>query len=650
LTNVDGSDIDIHIISSDLFYADEVSLGTGYGSATPKPIRIPDKASFNRYHCAIHSALVARYGASVRNAKLLKRAIKIYPGKASFFGLEVHIIPCAAASHYLIGDAGRREAHRGVAFLTQKGEWRVSFPEQYYQGLARKNGATHGKLNSCIRIAKRVRNLVVAAGIWRKEKDPSAYLESLLWNVPTEYYQRGDYGTVFLRALNYLYDDIQEKRRHGQLDAYRLPDTVRRLFDSNECSVENALTFIETVLTLRNALTQRGIVGAPLNVNALHKLHEVKEKAPQKLLLPGCVEASAPLPAPRSQGSAIPTTSYRHPLSKLDLNTLALAPDQSETMQASRIYHQICQHIAADADLAEYQTKGDLNGSFRSLTNVDGSDIDIRLITPNLFYTDEVSLGDGYGSATLKPIHTPDKASFNRYHCAIHSSLVARYGSSVYNFKTKWRAIKLHKGKNTYGLEVHIIPCAAASRYLIGDAGRREAHRGVAFLTQKGEWQVNFPEQYYQGLARKNAATHGKLNACIRIAKRVRNLVVAAGIWRKREDPSAYLESLLWNVPTEYYQRGDYGTVFSRALRYLYDDIQEKRRHGQLAAYRLPDAICPLFNLEKGLKIDDVFTFIEGVWGLGIVLKHTGKNQIASNLNEPHYTNLAYSSLYTLED
>lgn len=123
---------------------------------------------------------------------------------------------------------------------------------------------------------------------------------------------------------------------------------------------------------------------------------------------------------------------------------------------------------------------------------------------------------------------------------------------------------------------------------------------------------VNFPQQHFDNLTAKNVNTNGKVKGCIRILKRIRNMLADRGQWNKGRSSSFHLECLMWNVPN-YMLNDRYEVILADVLPYLWKDISDKRQAGDLSSYMQANDIFFLFHPDFW-NADDALAFIEKVW------------------------------------
>jgi len=300
----------------------------------------------------------------------------------------------------------------------------------------------------------------------------------------------------------------------------------------------------------------------------------------------------------------------------VDLDRLAVAPSQSEQEAAKRTHESIRGHLESDPALAEYRVETRLQGSYRNSTNVRAdSDVDLSCRTERIYYPDVSELPDTPTSpfepsplARYKAASSPASFTFTQYRQDVLDSLRGKYGSTVQDGN---KAIKVPG--NTYRLDADALPCIEHRRYFrYTNGGETDYHRGIAFMTKKRKWIVNFPEQHFENLTSKNTSTGGRLKGTIRIVKRIRNLMVDASTWDKKRSPSYYLECLMWNVPAYLYD-GRYHDFLLDVLKYLYHDIKAKKAEANLRAYTQANKIFVLFHPEFW-NADDAIAFIERVW------------------------------------
>jgi hypothetical protein len=303
-----------------------------------------------------------------------------------------------------------------------------------------------------------------------------------------------------------------------------------------------------------------------------------------------------------------------------DLVALALAPSQTEREKAARTHNAIREHLETDPALSKYKVDTYLQGSYKNSTNVRGdSDVDMGSLTNEVFHyqTDwlptEPRRGYGYVTKSLKEsieesLQSLPAGSFSfwQYRADVLSSLQRKYGDSVEDGN---KAIKVRG--NSYRLDADVLPCMSFRQYF-QRGSEASYHNGITFFKKPHEQVVNFPHQHFTNLSDKDQRSDGKVKGCARILKRLRNEFEENRTWDRKRSPSYYLEGLLWNVPDGHFQ-GNYDSVLQNVLAFLWEDLTEKKKQGDLTSYSQANNIFVLFH-PNFWNVDDALAFILKVW------------------------------------
>lgn len=301
-----------------------------------------------------------------------------------------------------------------------------------------------------------------------------------------------------------------------------------------------------------------------------------------------------------------------------DLVTLSLAPSETERDKAARTHKAIREYLENDPALSKYSVDTYLQGSYINSTNVRGdSDVDMGSTTQGMFYYETSDLPSNrpsspyYATRSLREATeaaiTPASYNYFEYRRDVLASLKREYGNSVADGN---KAISIQG--NTYRLDADVLPCTLFRWYYQDWQGGASYHKGISFFTKDNERIVNFPEQHFENLKDKDQSNDGKVKGCIRILKRVRNELEEANQWDRARSPSYYLEGLLWNVPNEHFG-GNYYAILPSVLQYLWRDLTDKRKSGDLRSYHQANGIFYLFH-SKFWNVDDAIAFIETIW------------------------------------
>jgi hypothetical protein len=314
------------------------------------------------------------------------------------------------------------------------------------------------------------------------------------------------------------------------------------------------------------------------------------------------------------QGGRMAVTTQR------DLAKLALAPSATEREKAARTHTAIRQHLESDPLLRNYKIDTFLQGSYKNSTNVRGdSDVDMGSLTNEVFHHDTSGLPTEsqyqYGHQIKSLKESVDESlsqlgagnfNFWEYRADVLASLQRKYGVSVVDGN---KAIKI--AGNTYRLDADVLPCMAFRQYYKGLPGA-SYHNGIVFFSKTQERIVNFPHQHFTNLSQKDQDNDGRVKGCIRIMKRLRNELEEKGEWDRKRSPSYYIESLVWNCPNIHF-KGPYDQVFPGVVRFLWNDLTEKKKNGDISSYIQANNIFLLFH-STFWNVDDAIAFLENIW------------------------------------
>lgn len=304
-----------------------------------------------------------------------------------------------------------------------------------------------------------------------------------------------------------------------------------------------------------------------------------------------------------------------------DLFALSRAPSETEQGKSARTHNIIRKHLETDPALSHYNIDTFLQGSYKNSTNVRGdSDIDLGSVTENIFYYDTTDLPNdtvatnSYGGTRqslrdqVQNSISPAPFTFDDYRRDVLASLKKEYGKDCVVDGNK--AIRVCG--NAYRLDADVLACTSFRWYYPNYQGGASYHSGISFFSKSGERIVNFPHQHFVNLSEKDQANSGKVKGSIRILKRVRNELEDAGQWDRKKSPSYYLEGLLSNVPDVHFT-GAYADVLPSVLKYLYNDLTEKKGTDALRSYMQANKIFVLFH-PKFWDVDNAIAFIEAIW------------------------------------
>ena len=205
------------------------------------------------------------------------------------------------------------------------------------------------------------------------------------------------------------------------------------------------------------------------------------------------------------------------------------------------------------------QIKIFIQGSYANNTNVrTQSDVDIAIVQEEVFQTQYRSgvTDSNYGFRVAdKPMKT--------FKDEVQECLVVKFGRDV---ERKNKSIKIHG--NTYRKDADTVPCKRYRDYsedLYNDP--KNYIGGIVINADDGTIIINYPEQHIFNGRKKNSETNYYYKKMVRIIKNMRYIMDENYYFSANNVSSFGLESLLWNVPNEIFNK------FNPILRFTFDEI-----------------------------------------------------------------------------
>lgn len=202
------------------------------------------------------------------------------------------------------------------------------------------------------------------------------------------------------------------------------------------------------------------------------------------------------------------------------------------------------------ANLGDLKLKIFLQGSYLNNTNVKlDSDIDIVVMVDSQFYPKYrpgIS-GKDYNFSIAQRIDIKSK---------IYDILCQHIGGNgIVTRKNK--CIKLKE--NSWRASTDVVPCVEYRDYsndYFKDPNNYVS--GIKITCDDGTEIINYPRQHFENGRKKNENTNFYYKKVVRIIKNIRNLMEESGqsLYAKHIS-SFHLESLLWNIPNQYFLQYD---------------------------------------------------------------------------------------------
>ena len=137
------------------------------------------------------------------------------------------------------------------------------------------------------------------------------------------------------------------------------------------------------------------------------------------------------------------------------------------------------------------------------------------------------------------------------------------------------KAFDIHA--NTYRLNTDVVAAFELRRFKrLGLEGQISWNSGIAFLPDSGSRIDSWPDQTYNNGVWKNNETSRRYKRAIRILKRLRNRMQDKGIAAANDIGSFLIESLVWNVPNENFEREGYRAIMRAVLAHTFNNTRKE--------------------------------------------------------------------------
>lgn len=175
------SDVDVCILCSNTFYFD---LPDGF---TRQDAGItPATYSYDEFKGDVSDALFSHFGEA--NASPGNKAFYIHENT---YRVDADAVACFDFRQYYVGSYGKLEYHTGTSLLTgRESRLLTNFPQQQYDNGVAKNEETGRRFKALVRIVKNLRDEMLEVDFAEAEPIASFLIESLVWNWPSEAFNR----------------------------------------------------------------------------------------------------------------------------------------------------------------------------------------------------------------------------------------------------------------------------------------------------------------------------------------------------------------------------------------------------------------------------------------------------------------------------
>lgn len=245
------------------------------------------------------------------------------------------------------------------------------------------------------------------------------------------------------------------------------------------------------------------------------------------------------------------------------LSYWAKGPGQTEKDKCDNAYSAISNAISSDSRLQKYNITVFPQGSYRARTNISkDSDVDICVCLHDAFFADypEGMTKEQFGNVD-------GSIKYIDFKNMVGTALVNYFGANSVTRGNK--AFDLHE--NSYRIDADVVPAFEYRRYTGKKTTKGEHHylEGIKFNPDKGSSVINWPEQTYDNGIAKNDRTGRIYKRVIRILKNLRNFMQDNKIQQDAVLPSFLIESLVWNMPDQYFLMNTYTEVVNVCLKHL---------------------------------------------------------------------------------
>lgn len=244
------------------------------------------------------------------------------------------------------------------------------------------------------------------------------------------------------------------------------------------------------------------------------------------------------------------------------LRKWALKPSDAEEARIERTERLIRDALSRSVDDQVKNARIFAKGSVKMKTNISQtSDIDICIEAKSVFYTDypEGKTDASYGNVA-------SEYTFATFRRAVEEALLLTFGPTIVDISGN-KAIRINGDVASGRIDADVVPAFMHKRYT-GDSG--SYHQGIELRSkQDAKRVINWPEQNYTNSLDKHENTYRRYRKMVRILKRLRREMKDAGYEFNNGAESFLIESLLWNVPENYYGNSTYYEDLSGILSYL---------------------------------------------------------------------------------
>jgi hypothetical protein len=261
-------------------------------------------------------------------------------------------------------------------------------------------------------------------------------------------------------------------------------------------------------------------------------------------------------------------------------STWSQGPAPTESAKAENAERAIRKAIDASRRLQSLHIDVFPQGSYRNRTNVrQDSDVDICVRCMSVFRTE---LPDGVTNEDAGLADAP--YTYAEFKNDVQQALVDYFGRSAVTRGNK--AFDVHA--NTNRVDADVVPTFEFRKYRRNPSGALSYISGTLLTPDSGRDIRNYPNQHYERGIEKNTRTQKTFKRTVRILKRLRNEMAAAGVMEAAAIPSYLIECLVGSVPEDSFFYDNWHQVVRAVLAEIFNGtVQDKRCRDWLEINRI---------------------------------------------------------------
>lgn len=284
------------------------------------------------------------------------------------------------------------------------------------------------------------------------------------------------------------------------------------------------------------------------------------------------------------------------------LRRWAQRPSDSEQSRIDRTERMIKEAISGSSDTNLKNASVFAKGSVRMRTNIRStSDIDVCVRAANVFFAD---YPEGTSNGTYGNTDSP--YSFSEFRKSVEDAIHDYFGSEDVDTSGN-KAIRINAGAGNSRIDADVVPAFEHRRYTSQNSSHY--HEGIE-LRHKNNPSIsvkNWPDHNYNNALSKHGDTYRRYRKMVRILKRMREAMKENGITSAEHAYSFLIESLLWNVPNEYFGNSDYEDDLQGVIEYLRFHLADQEK---VKEWGEVNELKYLFNSQQKWTRTQAYNFI----------------------------------------